>query len=146
VHSEVSSLMNINCSMPCEKMFENLEKVADMIFLYQNDDKEKRDNLLICSIHEYIKQNLDKDVSLVKLAEVVYLNPSYLSRIYKQITGVNLSDYIYSIRLNKAKKMLKDSNLRVHDIASAVGFESAAYFIRSFKKSIGMTPQEYREY
>jgi two-component system, response regulator YesN len=146
VNSEISSLMNINSTMPCEKMFENFEKISDMIFLHQNDDREKRDNLLISSLHEYIKTNLDKDVSLIKLAEVVYLNPAYLSRVYKQLTGVNLSDYIYNIRLSKAKKMLKDSNLKVHDIASAVGFESAAYFIRTFKKSTGMTPQEYREH
>ncbi|MCM8711522.1 helix-turn-helix domain-containing protein [Clostridium sp. SYSU_GA19001] len=146
VHSEISNLMNINCSIPFVKVFETFEKIADIIFLYQNDSNEKRDNLLISTIHKYIEENLDKDVSLVALAEVVYLNPAYLSRVYKQVTGVNLSDYIYNIRLSKAKKMLKDSNLKVHDIARAVGFESVAYFIRAFKKGTGMTPQEYREY
>jgi two-component system response regulator YesN len=84
-------------------------------------------------------------VSLVKLAELVYLNPAYLSRVYKQITGTNISDYIYNTRLSKAKKILRESNSKVQEIALAVGFESVAYFIRSFKKSTGMTPQEYRE-
>lgn len=144
-YSELINLMNVNSSMPCDEAFETFEKIADMIFQYQRDDKEKNDNNLVSSLNEFIQNNFDKDVSLVKLAEQVYLNPAYLSRIYKQITGVNLSDYIFFTRVNKAKKMLKDSNLKVQEIANAIGFDSAAYFIRSFKKSTGMTPQEYRE-
>jgi len=145
-YPELTSLMNINCNMHCEEVFESFEKIADMIFIYQKVDREKKNMKLVASINEYIQNNLDKDVSLIKLAEQVYLNPSYLSRVYKQIAGVNISDYIFSIRLNKAKKMLMESNLKVHEIANSVGFDSAAYFIRAFKKSAGITPQEYREH
>jgi two-component system response regulator YesN len=142
---ELANLMNISSGMPCEEAFDSFEKAADTIFLYQKDDRETKDNILVSGLHEYIHSNLDKDVSLVKLAELVYLNPAYLSRVYKQITGTNISDYIYNTRLSKAKKILRESNSKVQEIALAVGFESVAYFIRSFKKSTGMTPQEYRE-
>ncbi len=144
-YSELIRLMNINNSMSYEEAFNTFERVADMIFQYQRDDKGINDSNLISSVHEYIQNNLDKDVSLVKLADQVYLNPAYLSRVYKQITGINLSDYIFNTRMNKSKKMLKETNIKVHEIASAVGYESVAYFIRSFKKNTGMTPQEYRE-
>jgi two-component system response regulator YesN len=80
------------------------------------------------------------------LAEIVNLNPSYLSRLYKQLTGVNVTDTILDVRISRAKRLLKESNLKVHDIAAKVGFDSDAYFIRSFKKKCGMTPQEYREH
>ena len=144
-YPELVSLVNINFGIPCKEVFENIEKIADMLFLYQIDDREKSDNILISGLHEYIQNNLDRDVSLIKLSEVVYLNPTYLSRVYKQITGTNLSDYIYNARLSRAKKLLKESKSKVHEIAGTVGFESVAYFIRSFKKSTGVTPQEYRE-
>jgi len=144
-YSELISLMNVSSNTSCEEAFATFEIIADVIFQYQKDDKERNDSNLISRLHEYILNNLDNDVSLVKLAEQVYLNPAYLSRIYKQITGTNLSDYIYNTRLIKSKKLLKETNIKVHEVASAVGFESVAYFIRSFKKSTGMTPQEYRE-
>lgn len=144
-HPELANLMSINSGMPCNEAFESFEKIAETIFLYQKDDRKKQDSMLISSLHEHIQCNLDKDLSLVKLAELVYLNPTYLSRVYKQITGTNISEYIYYARLNKAKKVLRESNLKVQEIAFAVGFESVAYFIRTFKKSTGMTPQEFRE-
>lgn len=145
IHSELIRLMNVSATMSCEEAFENFDKIADMMFLYQKDDSEKKDNILIFKLHDYIRNNLDKDVSLVKLAELVYLNPAYLSRIYKNITGFNLSAYIYNTRMHRAKSMLRERNVKVYEIASAVGFESVAYFIRAFKKSTGMTPQDYRE-
>ena len=144
-YPELVSLINVNSGITCEEAFGNFEKIADMLFLYQIDDREKRDNVLISNLHEYIFNNLEKDLSLVKLSEVAYLNPAYLSRVYKHITGTKLSDYIFNTRLNRAKKLLKESNSKVHEIANAVGFESVAYFIRSFKKGTGLTPQEYRE-
>lgn len=144
-YPEFIRLLNINASVNCEEAFKIFGKVADVIFLHQRDDQEKKDNHLISVLHDYIQNHLDSDVSLVKLAELVYLNPTYLSRVYKNITHTNLSNYIYNARLSKAKKMLRESNTKVHEIAGAVGFESVAYFIRSFKKSTGMTPQEYRE-
>jgi len=142
---EFANLMSINSTIPCEEAFKTYEKISDIIFLHQEDEKGKNDSHLISALHEYIHNNLDSDVSLVKLAELVYLNPAYLSRVYKSITDTNLSDYIYNARMDKAKRLLKESNLKVYEIAQAIGFESVAYFIRSFKKTTGMTPQEFRE-
>ncbi len=96
-------------------------------------------------LHAYIESHLQEDVSLIRLAEQVYLNPAYLSRRYKMTTGQNLSDHILAVRLDRAKEQLRDAHVRIHQIAMEVGFESAAYFTRVVKKNGGVTPQEYRE-
>lgn len=100
---------------------------------------------LIGKVHRYIDQNLHEELSLTKFAELVYLSPPYFSRIYKQITGQGLLEYINETRIRKAKLLLKTTDKKVHEIAAEVGLESAPYFTRLFRKKTGRTPQEYRE-
>lgn len=76
----------------------------------------------------------------------MYLNPVYLFRAYKQLTGQNLSRYISDRRIEKARGLLSDSSLKISEISCQVGYESPAHFSRIFKKNTGMTPQEYREH
>ncbi|RAP73674.1 helix-turn-helix domain-containing protein [Paenibacillus montanisoli] len=98
------------------------------------------------SLHAYIEQHLDEDLSLSKLAETVYFNPSYLCRLYKQTTGRALFDYVAEAKLARAKRYLKESpRLKVHEIARKVGFGSPAHFTRVFKKHSLLTPAQYRE-
>ncbi|MNI88343.1 HTH-type transcriptional activator Btr [compost metagenome] len=111
----------------------------------QTMEQKKRADHTISFLEDFIKEHLDEDLSLVRLAELVYLNPSYLSRIYKQETGRNLTEFIDSIRLLKAKDLLKNDNMRINDIARRVGYETATSFTRFFKKATGCSPQEYRE-
>jgi two-component system response regulator YesN len=143
VHPEYASIMRIHAATPYEEAFQCFFEIGDRIFMYQQDENEKRENVLIVKIHEYINNNLEKDLSLVRLAELVHFNPTYLSRLYKSITGYTLSSFIHNSRMRKAKSMLKDGKAKVYEIATAVGYESDTYFIRIFKKSTGMTPQEY---
>lgn len=99
---------------------------------------------LIDTVREYIKLHLAEDLSLAKIAEVVSLSPSYLSRVYKQTTGNGLSEDIADIRLKKSIEMLKQPHYRMHEISSALGFVSDNYFYRFFKKHMKVTPQEFR--
>lgn len=96
-------------------------------------------------LQQYIQENLHGDLSLTSLAGVVYLNPSYMSRLYKQLTGIKITDYINSVRIETAKKILCEGEHRIQDIAARVGFDSASYFSVFFKRITGMTPQEYRK-
>lgn len=93
----------------------------------------------------YIRENLGGDLSLTALSELVYLNPSYLSRRFKEITGRNLTDTILKLRMEEACRLLKNTADRVKNIAAQLGYESAAHFSRIFKKEMGVTPQEYRD-
>ncbi|MEI0737800.1 AraC family transcriptional regulator [Paenibacillus sp. JTLBN-2024] len=95
-------------------------------------------------VHRYIEEHLARDISLIAIAEHVGLNPSYLSRLYKQLTGIGLSDYINEYRNLKAKEWLLNSTMKVGEIAGELGYNSALAFIRFSKKQNQATPQEYR--
>lgn len=99
----------------------------------------------IAMVIKYITENMDKDLSLIMLADVVYLNPSYLSHLFKQQLGTTISEYIKEARLARCKKMLADPRYHIHEVAKAVGYDNASYFTRFFKKMTGMTPQAYRQ-
>jgi len=132
-------------SAPRQQVFKLLEEKFNLLFEHMNKQHDNKTSSLINQLHQYIQENIAGDLSLGKLSEIVYLNPQYLCRVYKQETGIGLSEYIAEVRLSKAKELLRDSYLKVHEIALMVGFDSPAYFNRFFKKLEKITPLEYRE-
>jgi two-component system response regulator YesN len=122
-----------------------LTEMAGLLFSMQDEEQTNRAVQAVGHLQAYIESNLSEDLSLVRLAEQVYLNPSYLSRLFKQVTGVNLSDFIESARVKHAKELLEKESLRVNEIARRVGYDTAASFTRFFRKSTGTSPQEYRD-
>jgi two-component system response regulator YesN len=108
----------------------------------KNEDKERS---LIRKVKELVNDFLDQDLSLQFLAERVYLHPKYLSDMFKRETGQNLSDYVTERRMDKAKKLLKETMLKVPDISMMCGFVNHKYFRSVFKQHTGTTPNEYRE-
>ncbi|MFC5403262.1 response regulator transcription factor [Cohnella soli] len=119
--------------------------IAPLLFEWRQNAQISHAHSAISHVQDYLLANLDKDLSLVRLAEVSRLNPSYLSRLFKQVTGVNLNVYIQEARLDKAMELLRDSEFKVYEIARLVGYEYAPYFTKIFKKHVGMNPQEYRD-
>lgn len=99
----------------------------------------------IMTIHAYIEEHISEDLSLVKLAEMVHMNPSYLSRLFKRSTGKNLLCYINDKRIDQAKAWLEEDQYKIFEIAEKLGFATAPYFTRFFKKKMKVSPQEYRE-
>jgi two-component system response regulator YesN len=100
---------------------------------------------LVDEVNEYIRAHLSEDISLQRIAEAVHYHPAYLSRIYKESCGLGLSDYTINLRMVEARRMLLESRLRVNDIAQRLGFTTATYFTRFFRKHQGITPQAYRD-
>ncbi len=97
------------------------------------------------SIIDYIKQNYSKKILLEDIAEFTHLNPSYLSSLFKEQTGLTLSDYILDYRLSVAKKLLVNSPiLSISQVALTVGFYDSAHFSKAFKNRFGLTAREYR--
>jgi two-component system response regulator YesN len=123
-----------------------LKEIAEIIFNIQNNEQEKRTFEAIAHIQKYIDEHIHMDISLVKLADLVYFNPSYLSRLFKQIKGENLSEYILSKKVEKAKQLLEDPEIKIYEVAEAVGYNASQNFSRLFKKITGITPQEYRDF
>lgn len=120
-------------------------EVARQLFSLQEGDRGRSQDHLIGRLHDHIHRHLQEDLSLTHLAGLVHLHPFYLSRLYARLTGVSLSDYITQARMNKAKALLAHSDLKIHEISAAVGYEFAPSFSRIFKKMWGMTPQEFRD-
>lgn len=118
--------------------------LAEYLFERQELRTEQVPGELIKRVHRYIANNLTRDISLIAIANEVGLNPSYLSRLYKQMTGIGISDYINDYRNLQAKEWLLNTSKKVNEIASALGYNSALAFIRFFKKQNQMTPMEYR--
>ncbi|WP_337102662.1 response regulator transcription factor [Paenibacillus sp. YIM B09110] len=140
-----SKLMRLDCHASMKDGFVYLKQTADAIFRYKQSDDRDRTSQVIDRISQYIDEHLSDDLSLVRLAEIHYFNPSYLSRFFKQERGINLSEYIDTCRARKAKELLRDNDLKVREVAVSVGYEAAHSFTRFFKKVTGMTPQEYRD-
>ena len=100
---------------------------------------------LIKQVQEHIHVHLADDVSLQTLAAQVNMHPVYLSKVYKLETGEGLKEYLLRVRMERAVHLLKNTDLKIYEIANEIGYLNAAYFIKVFKKEYGLTPQEYRD-
>ena len=93
---------------------------------------------------DYIYNHLHERINVTDIAAYVNLNPSYLSKLFKQECGISISEYISEQRLKAAENMLKYSDYTYSEIASTLMYASQSYFIKIFKKKTGLTPKEYR--
>lgn len=108
-------------------------------------NKQEVQRRLIDSVRDYVRLHIGGDLTLAAIAEHVYLHPVYLSKVYKEITGTNMSEFILDARMAKAKELLRHPGLRIYEIGEAVGYRSTQHFITEFKKHTGMTPKQFRE-
>lgn len=115
--------------------------------LQSDTEGEARDTRasLVEQVNRFIARHLSEDVSLQAIADHVFLHPVYVSKIYKLETGRNVSDYVYELRMDKAARLLLESQDKIYEIAASLGYQRAHSFINVFKKRYGLTPQEYRD-
>ncbi|WP_304942401.1 response regulator transcription factor [Vallitalea guaymasensis] len=140
----LSKLTNVHEHDSWHGAIEYLKNLSQLIFDSHFKNEYIWSDNAIAIVQKYILENLNKDLSLIILAEQVNLNPSYLSRLFKSHTQNNLYDYILDMRMLKAKDMLLKTGEKIQDIAIAVGYESAPSFTRVFRKYTGKTPTVYR--
>ncbi|USB33002.1 response regulator [Paenibacillus sp. YPG26] len=103
------------------------------------------DSQLVEDIKQYIHDNYHQEITLQHIANRFFISRENVSRKFKQVTRKNLSDYLSNLRIDKAKQLLKSSDLRLSQISTMVGFQDEKYFSRVFKKVTGKTPREYRK-
>lgn len=96
-------------------------------------------------IKSYILENLEEDLSLAIIGQKIGFNPIYLSRVFKQEEGISIREYIEECRMDRARRMIKSSHMKIYEIAEKCGYQNTAYFIKIFKSHFNMTPQEYRD-
>lgn len=95
-------------------------------------------------IIEYIRQNYKKDIDINMLAEYVGLSYSHVRKIFHDETGENIVNFINNFRINEAKRLLRETNMNINDIALSLGYNNNQSFNRFFKKYEGITPGEFR--
>ncbi len=95
---------------------------------------------------DYIYKNLNLRITVEMLAKYIDLHPSYLSKLFKNETGITISTYIQQRKIETAQNMLKYSDYTPAQVASILAFPTQSYFIEVFKKRVGMTPKKYQEY
>lgn len=96
-------------------------------------------------VKNYVADHVEDELSVERLAEQVYLNPNYLTRVFKKSTGRTVTEYITEYRLKLAEDLLRDTKLSITMVSAKVGYQNYTYFIKQFKKFTGYAPREYRQ-
>ncbi len=98
------------------------------------------------SIMNYLNTHYEQTVSLKRVSEELHLNASYISQLIKNETGLNYTQYITELRIGKAKELLVNTKLSLAEISEAVGFNDYFYFIKKFKREVGVTPGKFLQH
>lgn len=112
---------------------------------YVAEEKKSKDIKPIREIKKYIEKNYMDEISLGHLAELVDMNASYLSSVFKKETGMTYSEYLILCRVKQASRLLVETNLSISEIAHRSGYQDARYFSKQFSKQVGLKPSEYRK-
>lgn len=155
---QISHLKDLSYEMLKEyKKYNNMQKTNSRLrllftnFLYiltQAEFKampEHITELKINNVIDYINRNYFDNISLDFLSERFFISKYELCRKIKKVTGLTYSSYLMRLRINHARELLESSALTVNEISSQMGFHSSAYFSSSFKKALGISPNDYRK-
>jgi len=140
-----------NTQVVSQKQHESVVKLltifAQHLSMLSNQVVVQQDNAeppVITRAKEYIHEHQTEELSLGQVAKSVNTSTFYFCKMFKKVTGINFTDYLSRVRIEKSKNLLLNPNLRVSEIAFEVGFQSLTHFNRVFKKILGQSPTEYR--
>jgi AraC-like DNA-binding protein/ligand-binding sensor protein len=119
---------------------QHLSMVSNQVFI----QRENAEPPVIAKARAYIQEHQTEELSLSQVAKAVNMSSYYFCKMFKKVAGINFTDYVARIRIEKSKNLLLNPNLRVSEIAFEVGFQSLTHFNRVFKKILGQSPTEYR--
>jgi AraC-like DNA-binding protein len=119
---------------------QHLAMVSNQVLVRQ----EHPEPPMITRAKEYIQEHQSEDLSLGQVARAVNTSTFYFCKVFRKATGINFTDYVSRVRIEKAKNLALNPNLRISEIAFEVGFQSLTHFNRVFKKITGLSPTEYR--
>ncbi|MGE6256616.1 response regulator transcription factor [Heyndrickxia sporothermodurans] len=108
------------------------------------EQQSEQGSPIIQSVLHYIQEHYHEEQSLKTLSQKFHVNSIYLGQLFQKETGFIFSDYINQIRINRAKELLINTHFKAGEIGKQVGYSDSTYFYKQFKKSIGVTPKEFR--
>ncbi len=106
---------------------------------------QQKNTSLVNKIKAYVAENINHTITLEILSEVAELSPNYISTLFYKETGINFKDYLISVRIDKAKELLKNTQLKIYEVANAVGYEDTRYFSDVFCRIAGCLPSQFRK-
>jgi two-component system, response regulator YesN len=120
--------------------------ISDLCFAaYEAIDKANEKEKDLDDIIKYINQFYNSELSLKKLADMFFVNSSYLGKLFKKKIGKSFNDYINEVRIQNAVNLIKDSSLSISEISERVGYNYIDHFYKNFKNYTGLNPGEYRK-
>ncbi|MCT2193688.1 response regulator [Paenibacillus sp. p3-SID1389] len=135
----------LDCSST-EQIIEFLMECVDRYMAVEARERMNQQRLLIRKVAAFIDERVRDNWTVKQLGEQFNLNASYLSVLFKKEMGKTISEYVQETRIRQAKELLSDPNIKVYEVADRVGIQTSAYFTYLFKKLVGCTPQEFRDY
>ena len=127
-----------------EKLKEKETNIKNLL-VNKREAKKKYSKTIEKSI-KYIEENYKSHISLIDVAKHIYLSHEYFSRLFKEEVGENFSTYLTLYRINKARELIKGTDMKISQIAMEVGYSNPGYFSKNYKKYIGKTPEDDRSY
>lgn len=146
-HKLYSGISNDKLFMYSLNSIEDMEEYLDYLVntAMQYRDFVAQPKSITEEIKQYIHTHYGDDLTRNDLAEIVYLNPDYLARIFKRETGVSLGSYVIQVRIAAAKHLLETTSMSVFTVANKVGYSNYSYFSKLFKQEVGLPPNEYKK-
>ena len=124
---------------------EGIEKMLLCISDYLGEKNQKRSRKLAKKAAQYIDEHYTEKITIDAVANAVYLSAGYLMTIFKREMGISIVSYLTTKRMDMAKKMLRESDTRICEVAEKVGYANATFFSTTFRSSTGMSPKQYRK-
>ncbi|WP_256756918.1 response regulator [Cohnella sp. WQ 127256] len=120
--------------------------VADFYEKFSSYVNTKSNDRYLTAAIDYINNNIEKSFSIKDIADYLHISESYLSKLFKNKTSFTFLEYCTNFRIKKAADLLIENNIKVYEVADKVGYQDSRYFSTLFKKGIGLTPTEFRNY
>ncbi len=120
-----------------------LESFCDKLCTLLSERKSVRSDTLIEQAKAYIEEHLSEKLALADVAEYLSISSGHLSNTFKKFTGVTISDYIATMKIDRAKELIHTHKYLMYEISDMLGFENPYYFSKVFKKVTGISPREY---
>lgn len=102
------------------------------------------DNHIVRNVKRYLHQHFRENIVIKDLPDNFGVTSAYLSMLFKQETGITLKEFLIKLKIDKAKELLKETNMQVIEISDTIGYDNEHYFSRLFKQKVGITPSQYR--
>ena len=125
----------------------NMQNLIQFVIQYFNDltNMKQEPELHVDAIIQYIQNNLENDIRRSDIAKSVYLNPNYVSRLFKSVMNISLKEYIIKEKMKLARTLLKGTSLPINVVAAKVGYTNFSHFSQTYKTVFGCSPHDDRK-